>query len=87
QSPSTVPAMPDTPSLHPATPDEIATALSFALQFEGRKRVHQADDAMARITAARLVRHLERSGFVLMKRPPAAPPTTAGHMPRLPLTD
>jgi hypothetical protein len=77
----------DTPSLHPATPDEIATALSFALQFEGRKRVHQADDAMARITAARLVRHLERSGFVLMKRPPAAPPTTAGHMPRLPLTD
>jgi hypothetical protein len=79
--------MPDEPHLRPATPDEIAQTLSFALCFDGRKRVHDADTAMARITAARLVRHLERSGFVLMKRPPAAPPTTAGHMPRLPLTD
>jgi hypothetical protein len=38
--------MPDEPHLRPATPDEIA----------------MTDDAMARITAARLVRHLERSG-------------------------
>jgi hypothetical protein len=81
------PGMPDEPHLRPATPDEIAQTLSFALCFDGRRRVHDANTAMARITAARLVRHLERSGFVLMKRPPAAPPTTAGHMPRLPLTD
>jgi hypothetical protein len=74
--------MPDEPHLRPATPDEIATALSFALQFEGRKRVHHADDAMARITADRLVRHLERSGFVLMKKPPAPAPTVAEHMRR-----
>ena len=40
-------AMPNEPHLRPATPDEIATALSFALQFEGRKRVHHADDAIA----------------------------------------
>ncbi len=32
-------------------------------------RVHHADDAMARITAERLVWHLRRSGFVVMKRP------------------
>jgi hypothetical protein len=76
----------DTPNLRPATPDEIATALSFALQFEGRKRVHHADDAMARITAARLVRHLERSGFVLMKKPAAPAPTVAEHM-RRPVAD
>ena len=69
-------AMPDEPHLRPASADEIATALSFALQFEGRKRVHHADDAMARITAARLVRHLERSGFVLMKKPPATAHST-----------
>jgi hypothetical protein len=69
-------AMPDA-SLRPATSDEIADALSFALQYQGRKRVHHADDMMARITAERLVRHLEASGFVLMKRPPSAQPTTS----------
>jgi hypothetical protein len=70
------PAMPDAPNLRPATPDEIATALSFALQYQGRKRVHHADDVMARITADRLVQHLEASGFVVMKKPPATAPTT-----------
>jgi hypothetical protein len=69
--------MPDV-SLRPATPEEIADTLSFALQYQGRKRVHHADDMMARITAERLVRHLEASGFVLMKRPPNAQPTTSG---------
>jgi hypothetical protein len=69
--------MPDEPHLRPATPDEIATALSFALRYDGRKRVHHADDAMARITADRLMRHLERSGFVLMKRPPPTPLSTS----------
>ena len=56
------PVMPDTPHLRPATADEIADALSFALRYQGRKRVHHADDMMARITAERLVRHLEASG-------------------------
>jgi hypothetical protein len=35
---------------------------------------------MARITAERLIRHLERAGFVLMRSEPAATPTTS-HMP------
>jgi hypothetical protein len=74
--------MADTPSLRPATPDEIATALSFALRYQGRKRVYDADDVMARITAERIVRHLEASGFVLMKRPPAADPTVTRHLPQ-----
>ena len=60
--------------LRPATPDEIAGTLSFALRYEGRKRIHHADDAMTRITAERLV----RSGFVLMNKPPVAAPTTPG---------
>ena len=71
------PPMPDAPHLRPATPDEIADTLSFALRYQGRKRVHHADDAMARITAERLVQHLEASGFVLMKGPPRGAPTTA----------
>ena len=68
--------MTDESQLRPATPEEIATALSFALQYRGRKCVHDADDAMGRITAERLVKHLEASGFVVMKKPPVAAPTT-----------
>lgn len=54
----------------PVSPDDLADALAFALKFEGRKRVHYADDFMSQIVARRLVRHLERAGFVVMKRPP-----------------
>ena len=71
--------------LHPASTTELQESLCFALRFEGRKRVHHADDVMARITAERLVRHLERSGFVLMKKPAATAPSTSGH--RHPNTD
>ena len=35
--------MPDTPNLRPATRDELTQSLSFALRFNGRKRVHDAD--------------------------------------------
>jgi hypothetical protein len=59
----------DTP-LRPASAEEIADSLSFALRYEGRKRVHHADEAVARITAERLIAHLARCGFVVMKRPP-----------------
>ena len=73
--------MTDTTRLRPAEPDEIADALSFALQYEGRKRVHHADNMMARITADRLVRHLARSGFVVMKAPPLPAHSASPHMP------
>jgi hypothetical protein len=71
---SILPTMPDEPDqLRPATPDEIAEAISFALRYDGRRRVHHADAAMARITADRLVEHLRLSGFVLMKQPTRQP--------------
>jgi hypothetical protein len=35
----------------------------FALRYQGRKRVHHADDMMARITAERLAQHLQPSGY------------------------
>jgi hypothetical protein len=76
-----LPAMADTSNLRPATPDEIAQTLSFALRYDGRKRVHHADGMMARIPADRLVRPLEASGFVLMKGSSAPAPNTSG-MPR-----
>ena len=63
--------MPDAPErLTPATADDVADALAFALCFQDRKRKHDAGEMMARIVAKRLVEHLERSGFVVMKRPP-----------------
>ena len=64
--------------LRSATPDEIAQSLAFALCYNGRKRVHDADEVTARETAERLVRHLEMSGFVIMKAPPRSAPTTTG---------
>ena len=69
----------DKRNLRPASPGEVEQSLSYALRYDGRRRVRQADDAMARIAAERLVQHLERSGYVLMKRPDAAPPSTSGH--------
>jgi hypothetical protein len=63
--------MSDAPDrLTPAAPDDLAAALAFALRFDGRKCKHDAAEIMARIVAKRLVEHLERSGFVIMKRPP-----------------
>ena len=60
-----------------ASPDEIADALAFSLRYDGRRRVRDADDSMARITAQRLVQHLQQTGFVLMKSAPRSAPTTA----------
>jgi hypothetical protein len=62
-------AMPD--DLRPAAPDDLADALAFAPRFDGRKRKRDSGEMMAAIVARRLVEHLERAGFVVMKRPPA----------------
>ena len=70
--------MPD--ALRPATQDAIAATLSFARRSDSRRRVRHADARMARITAARLIRHLAQSGFVMMQRP-TAPAASAFAMP------
>jgi len=57
-------------ALSPATAEDVADALAFALRFQGRKGVHNADELMSLIVARRLVEHLERSGFVVMRKPP-----------------
>ena len=67
--------------LGPADPADVADALAYALRYDGRRRVHHADDAMARITAERLIRHLERAGFVLMRSEPVPAPTTSNMPP------
>jgi hypothetical protein len=50
-----------------ASPEDLADALAFALRFQGREHVHNADEIMAEIVAKRLVEHIELSGFVVMK--------------------
>lgn len=62
--------MPDADRLTPADPRDLADTLAFALRYSGRRRVHDASEMMAAIVAKRLVEHLERSGFVVMKKPP-----------------
>jgi hypothetical protein len=59
----------DAAKLTPAAPEEVAQSVAFALRFNGRKRFHEGDAFMAEITAQHVLRHLERCGFVLMKRP------------------
>jgi hypothetical protein len=61
----------DLAKLTPATPENLQEALAFALRFNGKKRYHQADGQMADIVAMHLIEHLERCGFVVMKKPPA----------------
>jgi len=49
--------MTDRSGLRPATPEEIAEALSFALRFDGRRPFPKSSSLMAQITAAHLVQH------------------------------
>ena len=53
--------MADADRLTPAHPSDLASALAFALRYQGRKRVHNADEIMAEIVARRLVEQLERA--------------------------
>ncbi len=43
--------MPEADKLTPADPSDLAAALAFALRYQGRKRVHNADEIMAEIVA------------------------------------
>ncbi|GBR00118.1 hypothetical protein AA23498_3615 [Acetobacter nitrogenifigens DSM 23921 = NBRC 105050] len=70
--------MTDTP-LIPATSEEIADALMHALRYDGRRRVHDADELMAFLVAERLVSHLQRCGFRLMRVQNLALPDTSYH--------
>ena len=56
--------------LQPAAPQDIADALAFALRYSGRKRVSDSAEIMASIVAKRLVDHLDRCGFVILRKPP-----------------
>ena len=56
--------------LSPAEPEDVVKAIAFGLRFESGRRVWQADEYMAVITAKRLIEHLTLDGFVVLKLPP-----------------
>jgi hypothetical protein len=56
--------------LTPTQPDDLADTLSFALRHEGRKSQHDSDKLNADIVAQRLVRYVDKAGYVVMKKPP-----------------
>jgi hypothetical protein len=58
------------PKLTLAEPDDLTDSLSSALRFEGRKSKHDSDRLNADIVAERLVRYLDKAGYVVMKKPP-----------------
>jgi hypothetical protein len=61
---------PDPSSLTPSTREDLVRALSYALTHDSRGKPHRrAADHMADIAAVTLAEHLERSGFVVMKKP------------------
>lgn len=59
--------MPDTTTPRPASQNDGAAVLARCLRHDGRWRVLDADTAMARIAAERLVGHIERTGFVVTR--------------------
>ncbi len=61
--------------LRPATAEEIADSLAFALRYEGRKRVAHADEMMARITADTAGAAFARIGVRGDAGPPNRAPT------------
>jgi hypothetical protein len=76
--------MPDDETRTPAAPEDVADSISFALRWSGRKRVHDGGALAASIAADRIVRHLERCGYVLMKRSPLSgspPPNVPPGLP------
>jgi len=77
--------MTDAAKLTQAAPEEVADSLGLLL-YSGRKRVHDSDRMTASIAAHRIVRHLDRCGFVLMKRPPIGGSAPSNPPPSYPQT-
>ena len=72
--------MSDEPKLTPASRADLAQTLAHALRYNGRKRWAGADDYMAQIAAEHLIAHLDRCGYVVMKKP-AIPAHAAPYSP------
>lgn len=66
-------------TLLPVDQAELASALAYGLRFDerGKPRRGAAWEMAASLLAEQLVAQLERSNFVVLKRPPRPPHSTA----------
>ena len=73
------PSAPNENQLTPARPEEVADALAYALRYDerGRPRPH-GGEMVAGLAAQHLTQHLERAGFVLMRKRTKGLPHSAG---------
>ncbi len=64
--------MADHPDLHPVPFSDLVDTLRYGLRFTTSGKPHcLAGDFTAHLAAEMLAQHMEQSGFVLMKKPPA----------------
>ena len=67
-------------SLTPVSCDSLVQEIALGLRFDTRKKLHDSEDIMARITAEKLADHLTRANFVIVHgavavAPPGVPST------------
>jgi hypothetical protein len=59
--------------LRPAAPEDVAEALAYAMRFDERGKARRTGvEYASKLAADQLVRQLHLSGFVVMRKPPAA---------------
>jgi hypothetical protein len=63
---------------HTGRSDDLAAAVAFALRFMAASGSTNTEEDRAGIVAKHLVAHLDRVGFVVMKRPPITGGATLG---------
>ena len=68
-----VSAMPDEPET-PSDRDALIQTVAHGLLFQGRKRIHHADQLAAHLAAEKVVEHLMLCGYRLTKGPPREAP-------------
>jgi hypothetical protein len=68
------PPAPLPPGLSEVSPQELADALSYALRYDERGKPRRSGGEMvASLAAEHLTEHLQRAGFVLLRRRPGRP--------------
>ena len=59
---------PDAADLSPATPEEVADVLSYALRYDDRGKPRRSGwDFAAGLAAERLTERLRRAGYIVMR--------------------
>ncbi len=70
----------------PVSRDDLVQTIAHGLRFEGRKRIHHADDFMAHAAAEKLVDHLLRCGYIVTHKPPTPAHSAPTYTPNPHLT-